>query len=429
MTVVDVVFFGGYMKLFKINFTYNRIIMFLLSSMLLLTGCSSTINQPVELISVNNSYDSFSVSIEELESIINYKIPSILKNDSSFQQNNGEEYVLEAKHGISIIANVKNNLVNSISLKANYVDGESNDKYSEEYRNLIGDIKTLFEEPYQSKYSEGNTPGSDDSMIVNCENSKTVQSNIISVSNHVMYTISTSCNTNNSIEFVTTLTPSKYINDEELKESEEFKNFKETACDWSVEMIGLSAEYIGSTEDGAIVDKSSIRVIATYSDGTSENVEDFKVQAINYQDSDTLVAGQTSNLTIWYNGMETTLSVSCTTDPIEKLKSESIPVNYDQLARNSEEYSGKKVYIKGKVIQSIPCDGYTTYLIDITKDSYGIWKDTVYVDYLESDSSERILEDDIVTIYGIGRGMQSYTTVTGVDKTIPYIVATIIEQI
>lgn len=77
MTVVDVVFFGGYMKLFKINFTYNRIIMFLLSSMLLLTGCSSTINQPVELISVNNSYDSFSVSIEELESIINYKIPSI----------------------------------------------------------------------------------------------------------------------------------------------------------------------------------------------------------------------------------------------------------------------------------------------------------------------------------------------------------------
>jgi uncharacterized membrane protein YcgQ (UPF0703/DUF1980 family) len=97
--------------------------------------------------------------------------------------------------------------------------------------------------------------------------------------------------------------------------------------------------------------------------------------------------------------------------------------SYDQLARNPQDYKGKNVKLTGKVVQvSENTFGNGIVLrIDITKDSYGFYTDTVYCDYTYSEGESKILENDIVTFYGTSKGDTSYTSVLGHKITLPYI--------
>ena len=74
---------------------------------------------------------------------------------------------------------------------------------------------------------------------------------------------------------------------------------------------------------------------------------------------------------------------------------------YKDIARNPDKYYGKRAKFKGEVVQVV--EGYfdTTLRVDVTKGKYGIYTDTMYVVYTpESSTEDRILEDDIITIYG-----------------------------
>ena len=64
--------------------------------------------------------------------------------------------------------------------------------------------------------------------------------------------------------------------------------------------------------------------------------------------------------------------------------------------------------------------------VNVTKGSYGIYEDTVYVIY-SVDSSNRVLEDDIVSFYGYYDGLYSYESVMGATITIPSVVAAIVD--
>lgn len=101
--------------------------------------------------------------------------------------------------------------------------------------------------------------------------------------------------------------------------------------------------------------------------------------------------------------------------------------SYDSIARDPEKYKGTKATYTGKVVQVIEGDGYNQYRVNITRGSYGIYKDTIYVSYLPSSDESRILENDIITIYGTNSGTISYETVMGATLTIPSVIAVYID--
>ena len=103
-------------------------------------------------------------------------------------------------------------------------------------------------------------------------------------------------------------------------------------------------------------------------------------------------------------------------------------VKYDTLARYPKDYLLKPLYYKGKVVQAIEKgDGYVLR-VNVTKGSYSIWRDTVWVEYTpQTNERGRILEDDIITFYGYGADTISYETVMGATVTIPAVLAMYID--
>lgn len=106
-------------------------------------------------------------------------------------------------------------------------------------------------------------------------------------------------------------------------------------------------------------------------------------------------------------------------------------LSYDEAARNPTAHVGEKVQFTGKVVQVI--DGasadYVTMRVNVTLGSYSIYRDTVYVTYTLPAGSQRILEDDIITMYGMMDGTKTYTSTLGASITIPQLHAKYIDII
>ena len=95
---------------------------------------------------------------------------------------------------------------------------------------------------------------------------------------------------------------------------------------------------------------------------------------------------------------------------------------YKDIARNPDKYEGKKARFKGKVVQVVDDYFETILRVNVTKGKYGIYTNTIYVVYTpKSESESRILEDDIITIYGELNGIETYDTVMGSKVSIPRI--------
>ncbi len=98
-------------------------------------------------------------------------------------------------------------------------------------------------------------------------------------------------------------------------------------------------------------------------------------------------------------------------------------VSYSDVARNPDDYTGKKLVFTGKVLQVV--EGAGTNNLRIATD--GKYDDIVLVVYNPSIMSSRILEDDTVTVYGKCTGLQSYKSTLGKQISIPGISAVQIE--
>jgi len=95
---------------------------------------------------------------------------------------------------------------------------------------------------------------------------------------------------------------------------------------------------------------------------------------------------------------------------------------YKQIARNPDKYKGKYAKLTGEVVQTLEYTDETILRVNITLDDYGFYSDTVYVVYNKSNSGNgRILEEDIITMYGILDGLESYESVLGSQVNIPKI--------
>ncbi len=98
---------------------------------------------------------------------------------------------------------------------------------------------------------------------------------------------------------------------------------------------------------------------------------------------------------------------------------------YDQLARNPDTYIGELAKITGKVLQADSAGSDLYYIRLAMNSSY----DTViFVTYSKGTIDYRLLEDDIITVYGTCMGVYSYEAVSGATITIPWIYADMIEM-
>ena len=96
----------------------------------------------------------------------------------------------------------------------------------------------------------------------------------------------------------------------------------------------------------------------------------------------------------------------------------SADYSYNTIARDAESYKGTKVKFRGKVLQEGDAGDSMRYIRFAVDSNY----DTVmFVTYTDDQVSVRILEDDVLTIYGSVMGNYSYETVMGATVTLPWI--------
>lgn len=115
------------------------------------------------------------------------------------------------------------------------------------------------------------------------------------------------------------------------------------------------------------------------------------------------------------------------TIPLDEYKAQCVVVSYDDLARETEKYVGTKVHLTGEVVQVIEEGANMIYRINVTKTEFGFYEDTIWVNYSLKPGEKRILENDIVELWGEVKGRRTYTAVLGQKITIPEINARHIE--
>lgn len=104
---------------------------------------------------------------------------------------------------------------------------------------------------------------------------------------------------------------------------------------------------------------------------------------------------------------------------------------FEQMARNPENFKGTNVKLTGEVIQAMYDTNSVNLRVNITKKgSYSpYYTDTIYVTYNTTAGEDKILKDDIISIYGTSMGDCSYKTVLGSEVTLPLISAKYITRV
>lgn len=111
----------------------------------------------------------------------------------------------------------------------------------------------------------------------------------------------------------------------------------------------------------------------------------------------------------------------------EKLKNDYISkcqeYAFKDVFRSSENYVGKYAKFTGEVIQVQEQSGYFVLRVNVTKNEYDWYEDTILVTLLKNDFEGRILEDDIITFYGQLEELASYESIFGQEITLPQLSA------
>ncbi|MCM1219405.1 MAG: toxin regulator [Lachnospiraceae bacterium] len=108
----------------------------------------------------------------------------------------------------------------------------------------------------------------------------------------------------------------------------------------------------------------------------------------------------------------------------EEAKGYETGITYDNIARTPNDFLGKKVKFTGKVVQLI--EGSNSIQIRLAINSN--YDQIVLCEYTPSIVESRVLEDDIITIYGISVGTISYQSTIGGQITVPAISIDRIDQ-
>ncbi len=144
-------------------------------------------------------------------------------------------------------------------------------------------------------------------------------------------------------------------------------------------------------------------------------------------DSNSIETSQTNDA----GGKSSSAATSKTTSPKvsdKEFKETCRPIDYKKLSRNPDAYKGAKFVFTGEVIQAMESSWTDTVelRINVTKETYEYsdivtWTDTIYATIELPKGSDRILEEDIITIWGVCDGLYSYQSVLGSTVSLPAI--------
>lgn len=112
----------------------------------------------------------------------------------------------------------------------------------------------------------------------------------------------------------------------------------------------------------------------------------------------------------------------------EKFIDACVEFNYDKAAREPEKYEGQNIKLKGQIIQVVK--GFNTDYRIALLDANGnqLYDKIVYVKYNLPEGEPRLLENDIVNVYGTSKGTQSYLAIFGQSIELPVIEAKLIKR-
>ena len=99
-------------------------------------------------------------------------------------------------------------------------------------------------------------------------------------------------------------------------------------------------------------------------------------------------------------------------------------ITYEQLARTPDDFTGEKVKFTGKAVQVLYEDDIAVIRLAVDSD----YDQMLYCMFDPSITPSRILEDDIITVYGASTGMYSYTSVLNATISIPSVLVDKIDQ-
>ncbi len=100
--------------------------------------------------------------------------------------------------------------------------------------------------------------------------------------------------------------------------------------------------------------------------------------------------------------------------------------DYNTIARDPDKYKFTYGKYTGEIIQVVENGKDLTLRVNITKGRY-VYTDTIYVLYTQNSGAPRLLEDDIITIYGMNMGTVSYESIFGATITLPCVYAQYID--
>lgn len=134
-----------------------------------------------------------------------------------------------------------------------------------------------------------------------------------------------------------------------------------------------------------------------------------------------------SSFVLGCSSEKTNKSAPVVTETMEQFKVQCSQLDYKQLARNPESFKDRRIVYIGKVVQTQESGNNMALRINVTKQSMGLWEDTIWVNYTRASGSNRILENDIVQLWGTIKGLRQYKAVMGNEISIPEIDAKYLE--
>lgn len=99
----------------------------------------------------------------------------------------------------------------------------------------------------------------------------------------------------------------------------------------------------------------------------------------------------------------------------ENLNDYAKNISYKDLSRTPDKFEGKAICYTGEVVQLVEGDGMNALRVAINGD-YG---NMFYLEYEPKIISERVLENDTITFYGIYYGIYQYESAFGTTISIP----------
>lgn len=103
-------------------------------------------------------------------------------------------------------------------------------------------------------------------------------------------------------------------------------------------------------------------------------------------------------------------------------KADCKEINYKELNKNPDKYTGENIKLYGTVMQISEGNSEGNYLLMYVNGNYN---QLAYVEYY---NDTNIVEDDYITVYGVCGGSYSYTTKIGGTNTVPSVYGAILES-